>query len=92
MKALLVLSDYEIDYPVRPLKERLIDNLRYINWPITFIYGEKSRYKNLGGNEIQNQADGHVISVKYVEEAGHHVHIEKPEELVKHMLDLVFNN
>ena len=92
MKALLVLSNFQIDYPVRPLKKRLIDRLRDIVFPITFIYGENSPYKNLGGDQVKNQVKGHVINVKYVEKAGHHVHVENPKELVKHLLDSVIND
>ena len=41
---------------------------------------------------MKNQAKGHVINVKYVKKAGHHVHVENPKELVKHLLDLVIND
>ena len=92
MKALLVLSDFQIDYPVLPLKKRLIRRLGDIVLPITFLYGENSPYKNLGGDQVKNLAKGHVINVKYVEKAGHHVHVENPKELVKHLLDLVIND
>ncbi len=89
MKALLILSDFKIEYPVRPLKKRLIDRLRSVNLPLTFIYGNESPYKNGGGDAVQSKAPEGLVNVEYVDGSSHHIHAETPQRLVEILTDVL---
>jgi len=60
MQLLLVLSDFKVDYAVSPLKIRLRNRLRFVDLPITFIYGEKSPYINCGGEDLKKEVEKEV--------------------------------
>ena len=91
-KAFAVISNYTFAYPDKPLKERLIKLLESVKLPITFLYGKESDFYKGGHSsacEIERKAQP-VVVVHCIEEAAHHVQVQKPSEMVDYILKFIY--
>ena len=83
MELLLILSDFKVDYAISPLKDRLLNRLRSVDLPLTFIYGEKSPYNNCGGEDVRKELkrlrNKDIVRVEEIKGCGHHVYAEEAD-------------
>ena len=84
--AFSVISDFQYIWPAEAMKPHLIKLTPSVH--ITFIYGEKSPYHNIGGADIK-QKRANVFVPKPVPEAGHHVQAQNPDEFNQRVRDVL---
>ena len=68
---------YKYGWAIRPMMSRLISDLTL---PISLIYGVRSWMDNSTGERIREGRPDSYVDVHYIRRAGHHLHVEQPEE------------